>query len=1078
MRKILCAVLLAIAMVHVQASSIPKDTKEYAHQVELLTKLHKEHRWNELIQLMPGLIDTYRNVPGFHLLYADALREMKRFPEAIEHYQIVRRLQPDNPLAYQGEGWALLQEKDFDAAEAVIVTGMKAQPKFHSFLHTSLVINWMRGNRQLAFERLSALEKVEPELARKAAQGLGMRKTANSDDSPSKTENNSDRQFLDRAKTKLLERDPGAAIMIVAPLYFVESSQRMAPLLDMEAGDILLLAYAMNGDFVDMISIYGDLGKWTNVDEYAFGVYEQLSANHGTADQLAVRALIASIIVSSSTGRLHVGLQRGLDGMLRARESNLHAEDKSMLLLAIGQTYAFLGRVADEARAVDQAVSLLADSRSKLSEQQTVALALSGLSKFKRFDYVGAAKDLDVVIESLERLKQLNTPFGATLLLARAQLLVVEKKYDEVVKLQKRSGDAMRIYHSQLKRTFPKAKLGELGRGAWLSQAFGHFDLSVKQWELAVKFAKEYFGPANSSSLHAEAQLASAFIRAGKVQEARTLLKSLIPRIEESRTNGVLTEEDRQQLFGNVVASYKDYAWLLVGQDNSHSFEIAELAKARTLLESTLMRRANLSGLLPNSEFARLRDLENQLSQLTEKNAASRGAGKLDFALQSEQQKLEAEYRDFRLGLLKHFPKYARHLEFTFPGVKAISSRLSEDEILVSYLVTPKVLLLYAVTRDGLTVKKVDVPSSKLRGLIAAARANFSGQLLDIDSEVEPPVSKLPADTIQAVDAERDLAKYLLLPIKDVLTNKRVITFSPDDALAIFPFDALVLDGKRLIESFDIGYSQSASVFFLNRGESTELRKHNFDMLAIGGPAYESRPRNQEDSVSRAPQSRSSEFELSIFLGQNRGNPEVVSAAFQSLKGRWVNLPGAEKEAEEVGALFQQTRRTVITGLAASEAKLQGLSSSGELRKYKYLLLSTHGYLSLHEPALSAIVLSQVETTPRADGYITASEWAGYDLHSELVVLSACDTGVGKVVQGEGVTGLPYALSIAGNRRTVVSLWPVMDDSTKVFMLSFFTKIRDGKSIGNALGDTKREFLRNPEFSAPQYWAPFVLYGS
>ncbi len=942
----------------------------------------------------------------------------------------------------------------------------------------SLVINWMRGNRQLAFERLFALEKVEPELAKKVGQGLGMRKTANIEDSPPRTENNSERQLLDRAKAKLLDRDPAAAISIVAPLYFVESAQRIAPLLDVEAGDILLLAYAMNGDFVDMISIYGDLGRWTNADEYAHGVYEKLSADHGAADQFAVRALIASVIVSSGTGRLHAGLQRGLDGMLRAKEGGLRAEDESMLLLAISQAYASLGRRADEARAVDQAVLLLAHNGSQLSEQQTVALALSGLSKFKRSDHVGAAKDLDEVIGSLERLGQLNTPFGSTLLLARALLLVFEKNYDEAVKLQKRSGDAMRTRYQQLKRPFPKAQLGELGRGAWLSQAFGHFDLAVEQWELAVKIAKDYLGPASPSALHAEAALASAHIRAGKSQDARTLLKSLIPRIEELRTSGVLTEEDRQQLFGKVVGSYKDYAWLLVDQDNTRSFEIAELAKARTLLESTLMRRANISGLLPEGDSGRLRDFENRLSQLTERNAVSRDAGKLDFALQSEQQKLEAEYREFRQGLLKKFPKYARFLEFAFPGLKAISSRLSGDEILVSYLVTPKALLIYAVAREGLTVKQVDVPSSKLRRLIAAARANLSGQSLDIDDEDDSANSKSPAEATQATDAEHDLAKYLLSPIKEVLANKRAITIAPDDALAILPFEALMLEGKRLIESFDVGYSQSASVFFINRGESTELRKHDSDMLAIGGPAYESKPREQVVSASRARHSGSSEFELSTFLGQYRGDPDAVSTAFKSLRGRWANLPGAEKEAEQVGALFQPERHTVITGQAASEAMLQDLNKRGGLRTYKYLLFSTHGYLSLLEPALSAIVLSQLENTPSADGYVTASEWAGYDLHSEMVVLSACDTGVGKVVQGEGVTGLPYALSIAGNRRTVLSLWPVADDQTKTFMLSFFTKIRDGKAIGKALSDTKREFLRSPELSFPKYWAPFVLHGS
>jgi len=124
-------------MANAQAATTPQDLEEIARQGELLSHLRKEQKWDELARLLPGLIATYKNVPGFHLAYADALRETKRLPEAIEHYRIVRRLQPDNPLAYQGEGRALLQANDFDAAEAVIVKGMRAQPKFYYFLHTS-----------------------------------------------------------------------------------------------------------------------------------------------------------------------------------------------------------------------------------------------------------------------------------------------------------------------------------------------------------------------------------------------------------------------------------------------------------------------------------------------------------------------------------------------------------------------------------------------------------------------------------------------------------------------------------------------------------------------------------------------------------------------------------------------------------------------------------------------------------------------------------------------------------------------------------------------------------------------------
>ena len=135
--------------------------------------------------------------------------------------------------------------------------------------------------------------------------------------------------------------------------------------------------------------------------------------------------------------------------------------------------------------------------------------------------------------------------------------------------------------------------------------------------------------------------------------------------------------------------------------------------------------------------------------------------------------------------------------------------------------------------------------------------------------------------------------------------------------------------------------------------------------------------------------------------------------------------------------------------------------------------------LELHRATLDARaqLLGQVGKAPGTDGYVTAGEWPAYDLQSDLIVLSACDTGVGRVVQGEGVMGLPYALYVAGNRNTLLSLWPVVDESTTRFMVAFFTRLKAGMPQVKALAETKREFARDAKVGLPLFWAPFVLYG-
>jgi len=142
------------------------------------------------------------------------------------------------------------------------------------------------------------------------------------------------------------------------------------------------------------------------------------------------------------------------------------------------------------------------------------------------------------------------------------------------------------------------------------------------------------------------------------------------------------------------------------------------------------------------------------------------------------------------------------------------------------------------------------------------------------------------------------------------------------------------------------------------------------------------------------------------------------------------------------------------------------------------ILFSTHAYLSPGDPRLSALVLDQVDRATGTDGYVTVAELPGYTLASDLVVLSACETGLGRIVRGEGIMGLPYALYLAGNADAIVSLWPVLDGSTAEFMRRLFAHLRQGASHADALAAVKRESLRDPARRDPLTWAAFVLYGT
>ncbi|MEK8016423.1 MAG: CHAT domain-containing protein [Candidatus Parabeggiatoa sp.] len=290
--------------------------------------------------------------------------------------------------------------------------------------------------------------------------------------------------------------------------------------------------------------------------------------------------------------------------------------------------------------------------------------------------------------------------------------------------------------------------------------------------------------------------------------------------------------------------------------------------------------------------------------------------------------------------------------------------------------------------------------------------------------------------------------------------------FSPSGGLAQIPFETLILDNQPLIAKHKISYTQSLSSFaqLKKREAAYQQLKGRQTLLAMGNPRYHD-PKSPPTNCDVRPL----EVDLdSLSRGNNYKN------ALRNAN-KWCNLPGTRKELDMLKALYPDS--TIYQQAQASEAHLQRLNQANILSRYRYLHFATHGFLHPQTSALSALVLDQLNSTDEHDGYLTAVEWIGYQLKSDLMVLSACQTGLGKNVSGEGIMGLPYALYIAGNKNTLMTLWKVDDAITAEFMRRFFTKVNNGLSHIQALIDTKREFRQEKQYQNPRYWAAFVLYG-
>jgi len=151
---------------------------------------------------------------------------------------------------------------------------------------------------------------------------------------------------------------------------------------------------------------------------------------------------------------------------------------------------------------------------------------------------------------------------------------------------------------------------------------------------------------------------------------------------------------------------------------------------------------------------------------------------------------------------------------------------------------------------------------------------------------------------------------------------------------------------------------------------------------------------------------------------------------------------------------------------------------SGGLEKYKVLHFATHGFVNSEKPELSGILLAQ-DSIGNQDGILYSGEIYNLKLNADLVVLSACETGLGKINKGEGIIGLTRALLYAGSKNIIVSLWQVSDESTSDLMIDFYNNLLNtkNKSFSDPLRKAKLKMISEGKFAHPFYWSPFILVG-
>jgi CHAT domain-containing protein len=554
------------------------------------------------------------------------------------------------------------------------------------------------------------------------------------------------------------------------------------------------------------------------------------------------------------------------------------------------------------------------------------------------------------------------------------------------------------------------------------------------------------------------ALLAVAAAAAERFDDGATLealLRQFVDIVDQTDPSG-LSEDAASQVLSGRAAPYMRYVALLAERGEiKAAFDLSERFKGRVLLASLGEITSDSSPALPEQVRAELTELRRQV-RATEAQAASATGDEARIEAGARREVAAQAYLARRASARREYPRFAAIAEAPVLGSGDVARVLAAEACLLSFVVGETRAGVFVVGRSTRLQYIALPPPKELDATVQALRNAWSE----------------PSDRALDDEAGAALSKALTAAIAACPEHTKKLVISPDGALALLPFELIEVRGGPIGARYAVSYVQSFSIYGLLR-QRPPVARNKRPLLAVAAPTFGPPDATAVAALGSSEALRTATLRSAV--AQIGRDDTATKRAFDALGMAWSPLPGAAREARSVSQLFNP--HVLLLGAEASEERLADLNRRGELAKYRFLLFSTHGYLSLAHPMLSAIVLRQPGSAGY-DGYLTAAELPLYDLDSELIVLSACETGVGQVRSGSGVMGLPLSLMIAGNRNAVVTLWRVPDASAAQFVARLFQHLKANTPPAEALAQTKREMASDRRYSHPVHWAGFVLYGS
>ena len=577
-------------------------------------------------------------------------------------------------------------------------------------------------------------------------------------------------------------------------------------------------------------------------------------------------------------------------------------------------------------------------------------------------------------------------------------------------------------------------------------------------------------------------------------------LRSGSLRADEARTTFLSTIKD---VFDEAISANAEMALTvsptpgaLSGKSLEYAaeaFRINEQSRARSLLD--LLNETN-AAITEGVSADLLKRKEDNLDRqqeiadlLTGVSISNEEMKKKPSELDAELEKLQSEYEEIENQIRTTSPRYASLTSNQPLSLADIQQKVLDDQtILLEYGLQNDNSYLWAVNKSGASLYKlpgratVDTLATDLRAQLIPSKLQRRIVGIDVaeaNRGIGVATTAAPEDTAAFIAASNALYKAVIEPAASVTTDKRLLVVA-DGALNYVPFEVLLKSAESgdfaslpyLVKTNEVIYAPSASVVGAIKQQRT--KSDSRAMLIVADPVFNS---NDARARKAAPSTSDAEVRglgIQSALTDVSGQAVATDAKMEGLP--LARLAGTRVEADQISKLVKTSggQADLWLDLDANEDNLD----AKDISKYRIIHVATHGLLNAERPQFTGVVLSLVGNK-NSDGFLRTDEVFNLKLGGPLVMLSACETGLGKEKRGEGVMGLTRAFIYAGAPTVGVSLWSVADKSTADLMTDFYKRLltANGTATSTALREAQLSMIAGKKYSAPFYWAPFVLVG-